>query len=531
MSPTPAQLTQSTATNVQPRPRLPLQPTTGAPKDAADSSSARAIATLQGTQEAKDIEPLAASNKTVQPDKAVAVSAAPKNDNIPVQPVDAGQPEEPRVEMDECVSARIALNVLTEFLGNGSNLARRKDGKLIWYDTCWTELTSEALRRFCMAVALEQNLIGEKRIMLAIRDAVQIVQSMAPDAVQTLEPGAAQPPVINTLNGEVWLKPDGTIVRKPHSPESGLPRVLPIHYDPKATCPLFEQALLDIFRDAKNPPQLIAFMLQLIGYLIQPTRKHAMVLLFVGDGCNGKSFLVKLIERLLPTDAVYRGSISEFKNSMLRLIIGKMMFVDSDLPVDAVLDDALLKKLSEDTTLTVQLGRGETIEVVNQSVPVLLCNKPPALPDLSPGMRRRITPVPFGRSFNIDEVDVTLFDRIVATELPGILNKALQGWQQLVRDGRFIESVDVEHARRELIEATSPLAKFIAEACTVSPGKPTKLTDLFASFERWAADNGLDAGARYALKGNLIDIGNKIKKIDGFYHVADLQVSARHDVF
>ena len=144
-------------------------------------------------------------------------------------------------------------------------------------------------------------------------------------------------------------------------------------------------------------------------------------------------------------------------------------------------------------------------------------------------MRRRLLVVPFDRSLTREEVDVKLFDRIVARELPGIFNKALQSWQPVVRDGRFIESVDVERARRDLIEATSPLAKFLTEACTVTPDKHTKLTDLFTSFELWAAGNGIDAGSRYALKGNLIQLGHKIKKLDGYYHVAALQVSHQHD--
>ena len=119
---------------------------------------------------------------------------------------------------------------------------------------------------------------------------------------------------------------------------------------------------------------------------------------------------------------------------------------------------------------------------------------------------------------------MTLFDRIVATELPGIFNRAIAGWQQLARDGRFITVEDIEQARRELIQATSALADFIGEACEAMPGTATLLTEFFASFEQWATEHSVATGSRYALKRNLQQLGYTIKKRDGYFHVAGLKI-------
>jgi len=43
-------------------------------------------------------------------------------------------------------------------------------------------------------------------------------------------------------------------------------------------------------------------------------------------------------------------------------------------------------------------------------------------------MRRRLMVIPFDRTFSEADKDPDLFDRILATELPGVLNRALEGY-------------------------------------------------------------------------------------------------------
>ena len=45
--------------------------------------------------------------------------------------------------------------------------------------------------------------------------------------------------------------------------------------------------------------------------------------------------------------------------------------------------------------------------------------------------------IPFDRIFTDKDKDPDLFDRIVANELPGVLNRALEGYRRLVVRGTF----------------------------------------------------------------------------------------------
>ena len=112
----------------------------------------------------------------------------------------------------------------------------------------------------------------------------------------------------------------------------------------------------------------------------------------------------------------------------------------------AKLPDGTLKKISEPKLLTGEHKFKPAFNFINRAFPILLCNNPPSLADLSSGMIRRLLVLPFGRAFREDEVDVDLFDRIILRELPGVLNRVLVGWQNLKRRSHFPRSRDV--ARR-----------------------------------------------------------------------------------
>ena len=49
--------------------------------------------------------------------------------------------------------------------------------------------------------------------------------------------------------------------------------------------------------------------------------------------------------------------------------------------------------------------------------------------------------IPFDRTFTDADKDPELFDRIVATELPGVLNRALDGYRRLMARGTFKLSI------------------------------------------------------------------------------------------
>ena len=114
--------------------------------------------------------------------------------------------------------------------------------------------------------------------------------------------------VINCRNGEVWLLDDGNVELRPHRATSYLTHQLQINYDPDAVCPQYDKALSGIFAKSDNPKAMVRHWHELVGYIIQPERKHAIVVIMVGKGNNGKTVLIKTVQRLLGLNLAVRWS-------------------------------------------------------------------------------------------------------------------------------------------------------------------------------------------------------------------------------
>src|SRR5262249_52964831 len=100
------------------------------------------------------------------------------------------------------------------------------------------------------------------------------------------------PPVINCANGELWIRPDGTVDLRPHRPESHLRHCLDVEYDPDATCPRYDKALREIFANADKPKAMVRHWNELLGYVIQPKRNIPLIVILYGSGDNGKTKLI-----------------------------------------------------------------------------------------------------------------------------------------------------------------------------------------------------------------------------------------------
>jgi putative DNA primase/helicase len=278
-------------------------------------------------------------------------------------------------------------------------------------------------------------------------------------------------PIINCANGELWLTPDGAVELRSHQPGSFLRHCLEVVYDPAARCPEYDRALRGIFSAAKKPEALIRHWHELVGYIMQPRRHLPMIPILFGRGDNGKTRLMHTVMQLLGPALVHAQRIEDLDKSRFAMgsLCGKLLFVDDDVRAGARLPDGILKTISEAKEVTGELKFGPAFNFTVRAVPVLLCNNIPPLADLSHGMRRRLMVIPFDRIFTEMDKDPELFDRILASELPGVLNRALEGYRRLVVRGSFKLPVAVKKATARWLQRANPLPAFIEACCVKQP--------------------------------------------------------------
>jgi putative DNA primase/helicase len=409
---------------------------------------------------------------------------------------------------------KIAQALLDAEFSGGRWLRHESDGHFwSWTGTHWAVIPDKILQKKIMTFANSKS-SSAKSAKTLVAEVFGLLQIMQADTDDLLHFASEPPNVVNVLNGELWLRDDGTVEARPHDPATGMRHVLNVRYLPAATCPEYDAAVQRIFENADDPRALIAFFEELMGYAIQLRRDIPLIVAMIGSGSNGKTSLVRILTELVGPDFVHSGRVDDLDERFaVGSLFGKLLFVDDDVRAGTKLPDGALKKISEAKRLTGEHKFKPAFSFVNRAFPIMLFNNLPSLADLSHGMMRRLHVVPFDRTFEESEIDRHLFDRIIQNELSGVLNRALKGWKRLKRRKGFSRSADMQRARDELLAHANPLKGFIDECCEADPKGKVTLQAFYDAYRAWATRSGYSmAQVKSTVKKNLLHEGYPIRK-------------------
>ena len=341
--------------------------------------------------------------------------------------------------------------------------------------------------------------------------------------------GSRYLPVVNCKNGELWISHDGDIEFKDHWPENFLTSQLTCEHDPFADCPEFQKALKLIFKECKNPDEVIRHWLEVMGLICQPVRSEAMWVLMKGPGGNGKSFLMEIISSLMG-NSVYSGSIADLSGRnganahFTAGLLGKLLFLDDDLKAGTLLPDDWMKKLSEPKLLTANPKHGKVFEFTSRAIIVALANHWPATSDISTGMKRRAQVFEMTHILPFSDRDPALLGHIVNNELSGVLNLLMAGLTRVLkRGGRLAPPDDCLEAADAWLHSSNATARFLLDCTVRGEGEECDAAKLFDAYRAWAyeSDDNIKILGRNAFYAALESEGhrkvrrNKGRVLDG----------------
>jgi putative DNA primase/helicase len=287
--------------------------------------------------------------------------------------------------------------------------------------------------------------------------AERVVKYLTVDAPELWE----RPPLdtVNVKNGLLDVK---TRELKPHSPDFLSPIQIGARFDTTAKCPAIDQFIEDVFPD---DAQHAAF--EVAAWLMLPDTSIQKAVLALGEGANGKSVYLNLLEAFIGkpnATALSLHKIESDKFAAARLL-GKLANICPDLPTAALSGTSTFKALSGGDSISGEHKFKTSFEFRPYARLVFSANSAPRSDDATHGFFRRWLVIPFNRRF--DENDArcvpraVLDARLTATEeLSGLLNRALDALPQIQR-GTFKESLSMRAAWTEFRRTTDPLAVFL----------------------------------------------------------------------
>lgn len=399
--------------------------------------------------------------------------------------------------------------VLDQRFAGGAHLLRPSDGQFWHYDgTRWAPLAQPVLKGFVLT-AIQGMPSGRSQTASLMSQTMSLLEARVAASGDPLRFKGDPLPVINCRNGELWIAANGTVELRPHNAASYLCHRFEVDYDPNATCPQFDAAILGIFANAAEPDAVAQFWDELMGYTMQPVRRIPTVTLGWGPGNNGKTGLLETLVRVMGRDLVTAMPIGNLEKSRFGTahLMNKLALIDDDVKAGTRLADGELKRLSEEKTVSAEIKFGPQFTFTARTAIFMLFNNPPSLADLSLGMQRRLVVVPFNRVFTRQEVDTGLFNRIWATELPGVLNRFLAGLGRVMARGWKLDPPrEIEAAKEKLLRAANPVPAFVQERCQRSGN--TYVEPLYAAYQDWAQRAGITiVPQRFAFQRSIESLG------------------------
>jgi P4 family phage/plasmid primase-like protien len=265
---------------------------------------------------------------------------------------------------------------------------------------------------------------------------------------------------------------------------------LEFDYDTGAAPPiLWLKFLEEIFGD---DPEALQLLQEWFGYCLMGDTSQQKMILIVGPPRSGKGTMARVIEKLLgPRNVVGPTASSLAQNFGLQPLIGKSLAIISDARFRGRQDAALERLLSISGEDAVSVDR-KYLTPVNIRLPVrfmLLSNELPQFIDASGAIANRFMIVRLTKSF-LGHENRHLTEEL-CTELPGILNWAIEGWFRLHERGNFVQPASGREAQAEMEDLASPVVAFVRDLCITSVGSRVLVDPLFGSWNEWCEREGI----------------------------------------
>ena len=265
-------------------------------------------------------------------------------------------------------------------------------------------------------------------------------------------------------------------------------------------------------------------IMEMIGAIFHsgsPRMQTAFIL--TGEGSNGKSTLLEIIQIMVGADNICKTGWAEFgedKYSTHKLV-GKPLSLDHDYNTKSEVSE-VLKKVIEGETITVQEKYKPSFDVDLQATMICACNDLPITKDVSYGFFRRFHIINFPNKFKKDankkrEIlsKLTAVEEMNAFAVLCIL-KYKEAWVR----GYFTTPHGHQQNIQDFEESSNPVVSWISQCLVECEGNLMNRTDGYNSYKDWCESNGhkpLSATKFFrALRSKGIEVDREPARYNGY---------------
>jgi putative DNA primase/helicase len=301
------------------------------------------------------------------------------------------------------------------------------------------------------------------------------------------------PMLFNCANGVLDLA-TGKLID--HEPGQLLMRQSPVVFDPKAACPMF----LEFLARVQPIPEVREYLRRVVGYTLTGHTSEQSIFLHHGQtGSNGKSVFLDTIAALMGTDNGYAQKVphsalllkrNDSHPTEIARMGGVRMLQASETKEGRSLDEEAVKELTGDKRITARFMGKDFFDFTATGKIHLATNHLPKISDAN-SIWRRIHLVGWRVTIADEDQDTELADKLIAAELPGILNWALEGCLAWQREKKLVMPANAQADKAEYRRDMDEFGEFEEIYVEKASGSVVTNEALFGAYRYWAVNSGL----------------------------------------
>jgi putative DNA primase/helicase len=273
----------------------------------------------------------------------------------------------------------------------------------------------------------------------------------------------------------------------PHSPDVYSINQLNVTYRENAECLLWQKSLDQIF---ENDAARITLLQEYFGYCLTRDNDYEKALFLFGEGANGKSVVLYVLEELIGKDNCSSIPLEKFNDShYIARLRDKLVNISLETNAKTNVYDNMFKAIVTGDTISADEKYGQPFQFKPYCKLLFSTNNMPRVGDKTEGYYRRLLILPFNRQFSIEERDPKLKHKIVASELDGIFLWSLNGLTRLRKRGYFEESASMQTVKDAYRKENNNVIIFVEEQCVLEAQADVGSDALYVAYRDWCLES------------------------------------------
>lgn len=249
------------------------------------------------------------------------------------------------------------------------------------------------------------------------------------------------------------------------TPEIVITNKIRWNYNPQAKSELMDDVLN---RVSCNDVQVRKLLEEMIGYCFYRKNELRKAFILTGDGSNGKSTFLAVIQSLLGEENISSLDLKElgdrFKTAEM---VGKLANIGDDIGDEFIANPAIFKKLVTGERVSVERKGSDPFEFNNYSKLIFSANDIPRIKDKTGAVLDRLVIVPFNAKFTVDK---TGYKQNIRSDLVGhadvmeyLIQIGIVGLKRILENQKFTDSQKVQEELDDYRQRNNPVLGFIRE--------------------------------------------------------------------